>query len=159
MRFTLLSLFVYLVGASALALPRRSLDRNDGIHLAVSPKCGSLSGSTSDANAGIELGRYKTIVSFGVRSQVLQHDYSSRCWHVICPIERTRTLMVVGSTMVHPLHQPSLTHRIQKLVEDLQMESFGLNILPMITVLSSWTTQYVSSLFESACRLTVELVL
>ncbi|PSR77862.1 hypothetical protein PHLCEN_2v7683 [Hermanssonia centrifuga] len=38
---------------------------NDGIHLAVSPKCGELSGNVTDANAGLDLRNYKTIVSFG----------------------------------------------------------------------------------------------
>ncbi|KAI0767786.1 hypothetical protein C8Q74DRAFT_980891 [Fomes fomentarius] len=40
-------------------------DRNNGIHLAVSPICGSLSGSTADVNAGVALKRIKpTIVAF-----------------------------------------------------------------------------------------------
>ncbi|KAI0703893.1 hypothetical protein C8T65DRAFT_654550 [Cerioporus squamosus] len=38
---------------------------NSGIHLAVSPACGSLSGNASDVNAGIDLKRVKTIVAFG----------------------------------------------------------------------------------------------
>jgi len=38
---------------------------NGGIHLAVSPRCGPLSGNVSDVNAGLYLHRYKTIVSFG----------------------------------------------------------------------------------------------
>ncbi len=40
---------------------------SDGIHLAVSPACGSLSGNASDVNSGIDLKRVKTIVAFGVR--------------------------------------------------------------------------------------------
>ena len=43
-------------------------DSNNGIHLAVSPACGSLSGTTTDVNAGIDLKRVKTIVAFGVSS-------------------------------------------------------------------------------------------
>ena len=39
---------------------------NDGIHLAVSPVCGPLSGNTSDVNSGIHLPLIKTIVAFGV---------------------------------------------------------------------------------------------
>ena len=39
---------------------------NDGIHLAVSPVCGLLSGNTSDVNSGILLPFIKTIVAFGV---------------------------------------------------------------------------------------------
>ncbi|OJT04615.1 hypothetical protein TRAPUB_4680 [Trametes pubescens] len=40
-------------------------DRNNGIHLAVSPVCGPLSGNVSDVNAGIDLKTIKTIVAFG----------------------------------------------------------------------------------------------
>ncbi|TFK82714.1 carbohydrate esterase family 16 protein [Polyporus arcularius HHB13444] len=40
-------------------------DGNNGIHLAVSPVCGPLSGNVSDVNAGIDLTRIKTIVAFG----------------------------------------------------------------------------------------------
>jgi hypothetical protein len=45
---------------------------NDGIHLAVGPDCGKLSGSTADINAGINSGTIKTIVSFGVSSNIVQ---------------------------------------------------------------------------------------
>ncbi|TFK42074.1 hypothetical protein BDQ12DRAFT_663333 [Crucibulum laeve] len=46
--------------ASAIVLPR------DGVHLAVSPKCGSFSGAPADVNAGLKsLSSYKTVVSFG----------------------------------------------------------------------------------------------
>ena len=41
-------------------------DSNNGIHLAVSPICGLLSGNSTDANAGVDLRAVKTIVSFGV---------------------------------------------------------------------------------------------
>ncbi|KAI0771289.1 hypothetical protein BD413DRAFT_476245 [Trametes elegans] len=40
-------------------------DRNNGIHLAVAPVCGPLSGNVSDVNAGITLEKIKTIVAFG----------------------------------------------------------------------------------------------
>lgn len=40
-------------------------DPNDGIHLAVSPQCGPLSGTASDFNAGLNLPQFKTIVAFG----------------------------------------------------------------------------------------------
>lgn len=40
-------------------------DPNDGIHLAVSPRCGPLSGTVSDFNAGLNLPQFKTIVAFG----------------------------------------------------------------------------------------------
>jgi len=39
---------------------------NDGIHLAISPQCGQLSGNPADINAGIDSGKIRTIVSFGV---------------------------------------------------------------------------------------------
>ncbi|KAL9709107.1 hypothetical protein Ac2012v2_007457 [Leucoagaricus gongylophorus] len=38
---------------------------NDGIHLAISPQCGQLSGNPADINAGIDSGKIRTIVSFG----------------------------------------------------------------------------------------------
>ena len=59
----------HFVQAPRLRVTRQ--DGNDGIHLAVSPVCGPLSGNTSDANAGINLGNIKTIVAFGVRSVFL----------------------------------------------------------------------------------------
>lgn len=46
---------------------------NDGIHLAVSPQCGELFGSTADINAGIDGKTIETIVSFGVCQQVSYH--------------------------------------------------------------------------------------
>jgi hypothetical protein len=48
---------------SAFLVP--SIDPNDGIHLAVSPRCGPLSGTASDFNAGLNLPQFKTIVAFG----------------------------------------------------------------------------------------------
>lgn len=44
---------------------------NDGIHLAVVPKCGPLSGKTASVNAGLDPRSFKTIVAFGVR--LLEH--------------------------------------------------------------------------------------
>ncbi len=55
-----------------LGLPGQALssltpqDRKSAIHLAVSPICGSLSGTTADVNAGVDPKRVKTIVAFGV---------------------------------------------------------------------------------------------
>ena len=68
--FALLSLAATL--AAVHATPRTNTrhlahqDTNNGIHLAVSPACGPLSGHTADVNAGIDLKRVKTIVAFGV---------------------------------------------------------------------------------------------
>jgi hypothetical protein len=40
---------------------------NSGIHLAVSPNCGTLAGAPVDVNAGLlALKSYKTLVTFGV---------------------------------------------------------------------------------------------
>ncbi|EIW79505.1 carbohydrate esterase family 16 protein [Coniophora puteana RWD-64-598 SS2] len=63
----LLSLLSLLRGVVGVAiLPRQdSSSDNDGIHLAVSPVCGALSGNVSEVNAGIDLSSIKTIVSFG----------------------------------------------------------------------------------------------
>ena len=59
-------LLTFFADAGALTIPRQDNGTNDGIHLAVKPKCGPLWGNTSDVNAGLDLERYKTIVSFGV---------------------------------------------------------------------------------------------
>ncbi|THU89380.1 hypothetical protein K435DRAFT_729280 [Dendrothele bispora CBS 962.96] len=49
------------LGASAAVLPRQG-----SVHLAVSPTCGTLSGSPASINAGLnDLSSYKTIVAFG----------------------------------------------------------------------------------------------
>ncbi|KAI1782982.1 hypothetical protein LXA43DRAFT_1103129 [Ganoderma leucocontextum] len=72
----LLTLALSLAPAHGLSLPRpgaRILSRppkvarqdNDGIHLAVSPVCGPLSGNVSDVNAGIHLPLIRTLVAFG----------------------------------------------------------------------------------------------
>ncbi|KAI0767759.1 hypothetical protein C8Q74DRAFT_1282217 [Fomes fomentarius] len=52
-----------LPGQAVSSLTRQ--DTNSGIHLAVSPICGSLSGTTADVNAGVDPKRVKTIVAFG----------------------------------------------------------------------------------------------
>ena len=73
----LLALALSLAPAYGLNLPRPGArafspsqkvvrQDNDGIHLAVSPVCGPLSGNTSDVNSGILLPFIKTIVAFGV---------------------------------------------------------------------------------------------
>ncbi|KAI0318728.1 carbohydrate esterase family 16 protein [Amylostereum chailletii] len=62
--FSLLSVALVAVSASAIALQHRQ-DDNNGIRLAVSPKCGRLGGNFTDVNAGIDMSTIKTIVSFG----------------------------------------------------------------------------------------------
>lgn len=63
----MLSSLVFVLAAtsvtSAIVIQRGKSD----VHLAVSPKCGTLSGIPADVNAGLRpLNNYKTIVSFGV---------------------------------------------------------------------------------------------
>ncbi|KAF9461881.1 carbohydrate esterase family 16 protein [Collybia nuda] len=53
------------ISSFASHIPQARQVRNDGIHLAVRPKCGALNGGTADVNAGINLSCIKTIVSFG----------------------------------------------------------------------------------------------
>jgi hypothetical protein len=66
-RYMMLSSLVFALAAtsatSAIVVQRGTLD----VHLAVSPKCGTLSGSPADVNAGLRLSTYNTVVSFGVR--------------------------------------------------------------------------------------------
>ena len=78
---TALALFPLIVQALRLRVTRQD-DGNDGIHLAVSPVCGPLSGNTSDANAGIDLSSIKTIVAFGVCSifSSAQRDVKDGRW-------------------------------------------------------------------------------
>lgn len=56
-------------------LKRRCVSRQGpnetDVHLAVHPECGSLWGTVSDVNAGLDLANIKTIVSFGVRTRVV----------------------------------------------------------------------------------------
>lgn len=62
-----------LVGSTLSSLLNHgdSSSRNSGIHLAVGPVCGKLSGSTADVNAGIPpMVAFETVVSFGVRERV-----------------------------------------------------------------------------------------
>ena len=77
---TVVSVATSLFYANALRLPvpggrliqhpssiaRQESGNRSGIHLAVSPVCGPLSGKTADANSGIDLKQIKTIVAFGV---------------------------------------------------------------------------------------------
>ncbi|KAK0226048.1 hypothetical protein IW262DRAFT_1359418 [Armillaria fumosa] len=62
MKNSLYFLVVLLELVQSLSLRR---DRNDGIHLAVGPHCGTLHGNVSDINAGVNPSHFKTIVSFG----------------------------------------------------------------------------------------------
>lgn len=70
-------LFVVLSFTTAsfsLSPPLARQVRNDGIRLAVTPKCGALGGKTADVNAGINPSRIKTIVSFGVLTFSIKYD-------------------------------------------------------------------------------------
>jgi hypothetical protein len=64
-----------LVTLAALASLIKGTEPNDGIHLAVHPTCGKLGGNFTDVNAGIDLSRVQTIVSFGVLSNSLCFPY------------------------------------------------------------------------------------
>ncbi|KAF8153400.1 carbohydrate esterase family 16 protein [Crassisporium funariophilum] len=57
--------FGALLATANAAVTPAAAQRNDGIHLAVGPKCGQLSGTTSDVNAGLDPKKFKTLVSFG----------------------------------------------------------------------------------------------
>ena len=62
---------LFLVCAFAEAvLPCQGSTQPD-VHLAVHPQCGPLWGNVSDVNAGLNLAKMKTIVSFGVRARLL----------------------------------------------------------------------------------------
>ena len=62
-------------------------DGNNGIHLAVSPVCGPLSGNVSDVNAGVRLSRIKTIVAFGVRLREYCH-HGAACGADYCDLSQ-----------------------------------------------------------------------
>lgn len=61
-------LFLLCASAEAAVLPRQGSNETD-VHLAVHPQCGPLRGNFSDVNAGLNLAKIKTIVSFGVRTR------------------------------------------------------------------------------------------
>jgi len=61
-----IAIFLLFSLAVASNLPRDDTALNDGIQLAVGPKCGSFSGAPADVNAGLlPIAQYKTIVTFG----------------------------------------------------------------------------------------------
>ncbi|KAH7914939.1 carbohydrate esterase family 16 protein [Hygrophoropsis aurantiaca] len=62
---SLIAIFAFVIERGVDAAILRRQGPNDGIHLAVGPQCGPLSGTVSDVNAGLDLSNYKTIVSFG----------------------------------------------------------------------------------------------
>ncbi|KAJ7628080.1 carbohydrate esterase family 16 protein [Mycena rosella] len=56
------SLFALLSVVAAINGPRQT---NDGVHLAITPTCGKLGGTFTNANAGIVTAGIKTLVAFG----------------------------------------------------------------------------------------------
>ena len=64
MRAALLSIAIC-ANAFAVAGLQLRHDDNDGIHLAISPPCGSFGGNVTNVNSGIDLRNMDTIVSFG----------------------------------------------------------------------------------------------
>lgn len=124
------------VGTGALIVPRQDNGTNDGIHLAVKPQCGPLSGNMSDVSAGLDLGKYRTIVSFGVSPHLPLHlsallRFNSR---------RTLTPMVEVHIMVLLWHHPSSYPQTPKPVDDRRTGRSGSRISQMILVLGSWIT-------------------
>lgn len=67
-----------LVGAAVAPFAFAFPTRNDGIHLAVHPQCGTLGGNFTDVNAGIDLSSIRTIVTFGVSLMALYLPRPSR---------------------------------------------------------------------------------
>lgn len=61
------------------------LDTNDGIQLAVHPKCGLLTGNYSSVNADSNLGQFKAVVSFGVHFllQPEGHEFNFNVHNVV----------------------------------------------------------------------------
>ncbi|KAG8915608.1 hypothetical protein FRC01_003576 [Tulasnella sp. 417] len=56
----------FVTASSALLIKRDDALRNDGIHLAIGPHCGSAKANATDVNEGLRtLTTYKTIVAFG----------------------------------------------------------------------------------------------
>ena len=86
---------------ACLKAPAIEADDNDGIRLAVSPICGSFSGIATDVNAGLDLKRYKTIVSFGVSSHTFIYSSPHPCTRPdFCriPIQAEESKMALHST-------------------------------------------------------------
>ncbi|KAF7364309.1 Carbohydrate esterase family 16 protein [Mycena sanguinolenta] len=60
------SLLFALLSVAAFHLPVER-QTNDGVHLAITPPCGTLGGTFANTNAGIVTAGIKTLVAFGVR--------------------------------------------------------------------------------------------
>lgn len=67
LRFISLFILVLLIDISGASQVQAGLPtRNDGIHLAVHPRCGPLSGNTTNVNGGISPWTIEIVVAFGV---------------------------------------------------------------------------------------------
>ena len=98
-------------------------DGNNGIHLAVSPVCGPLSGNVSDVNAGVQLSRIKTIVAFGVhRADTTAMGRRAVLIIVISARTRTRT---AGDRMEGRYPRRLLLHLMRRLEGGRQMGRSG----------------------------------
>lgn len=73
---------------------------NDGIHLAVSPQCGSLDGMTTNVNAGIAFTNIKTIVSFGV--SMAMHISLLSILSSLCSSANTSLILHLLETEIKP---------------------------------------------------------
>lgn len=143
MRLSVASLVLvsFLLSVNALRVPSLAArqDGNNGIHLAVSPICGPLSGNVSDVNAGIDLSKIKTIVAFGVSPSMFAHRRLSPS----CPIcYRTRTPTEVVK-MVALFHHQSSCRPTPEQEDGQPTARYGWRTLPMTLGLRSWTTRYV----------------
>jgi hypothetical protein len=143
MKTTFLSLLLLFSSVGALVTPRRrsigdvvGSIYNDGIRLAVTPKCGPLAGPMADVNAGLDLSKVKTIVSFGVSICVIAIVFDTDAQHWF----RIRTPMEAETMTDLPLHRQSLYRPIQRQVDALRMGSFGLRTSLMILEQRSWIT-------------------
>ena len=126
-------------------------DGNNGIHLAVSPVCGPLSGNVSDVNAGVHLSRIKTIVAFGVRLRKSANRVPCAVLTVIM-FARTRT-RTEGDRMEARYPRRLLLHLTRRLEGGRQTGRSGWRTSRMTLGRQSWTTRYVFPL--AACFATL----
>lgn len=83
MKLVQFSLPLLLCAFAEAAISPRQGSNETVVHLAVHPQCGPLSGNVSDVNAGLDLAKIKTIVSFGVRVHSVRfRECKDVDWHL-----------------------------------------------------------------------------
>lgn len=148
---TLMMLFklvvvIHMLSGVALSLRNSQFDvqtifetpPNDGIHLAVGPRCTSLLDKVvGDVNAGIDITSVKTLITFGVRLSMLS---TPACHDIL--YHRTHTPTEESTTA--PLSSLQLSCLpIPKLEVAQRTGAYGLKILQsQLIMLLSWTTRY-----------------